>query len=44
MAGTFGYESEHYDISRAIGELLFEKIRASDATQVVAPGGPAGVK
>jgi FAD/FMN-containing dehydrogenase/Fe-S oxidoreductase len=39
MAGSFGYEAEHYDISKAIGELLFEKIRASDATQVVAPGG-----
>jgi len=39
MAGSFGYEAEHYDVSKAIGELLFEKVRESDATQVVAPGG-----
>ncbi|MFD1599190.1 FAD-binding and (Fe-S)-binding domain-containing protein [Halobellus rarus] len=39
MAGSFGYEAEHYDVSKSIGELLFEKIRASEATQVVAPGG-----
>ncbi|QCC48677.1 FAD-binding and (Fe-S)-binding domain-containing protein [Halobellus limi] len=39
MAGSFGYEAEHYDVSKSIGELLFEKIRASEATRVVAPGG-----
>jgi FAD/FMN-containing dehydrogenase/Fe-S oxidoreductase len=39
MAGSFGYEAEHYDLSKAIGELLFEKIRASGREQVVAPGG-----
>ncbi|WP_225335372.1 FAD-binding and (Fe-S)-binding domain-containing protein [Halomicrobium urmianum] len=39
MAGSFGYEAEHYDLSKSIGELLFEKIRSSDASQVVAPGG-----
>ncbi|WP_415380155.1 FAD-binding and (Fe-S)-binding domain-containing protein [Halosimplex sp. TS25] len=39
MAGSFGYEAEHYEISTAIGELLFEKVRASDAPLVVAPGG-----
>ena len=39
MAGSFGYEAEHYDVSKRIGELLFEQIRASDAPQVVAPGG-----
>jgi Fe-S oxidoreductase len=28
MAGTFGYEAEHYDISMQVGELkLFPKIR-----------------
>jgi len=28
MAGTFGYESEHYELSMKIGELkLFPKIR-----------------
>ncbi|WP_144906413.1 FAD-binding and (Fe-S)-binding domain-containing protein [Halobellus captivus] len=39
MAGSFGYEAEHYDVSKSIAELLFEKIRASGGTQVVAPGG-----
>ncbi|WP_081927359.1 FAD-binding and (Fe-S)-binding domain-containing protein [Halobellus rufus] len=39
MAGSFGYEAEHYEVSQSIAELLFEKIRASEATQVVAPGG-----
>ena len=39
MAGSFGYEAEHYEVSKSIGELLFEKITASDGDQVVAPGG-----
>jgi len=39
MAGSFGYEAEHYDLSKAIGRLLFEKIEASEAETVVAPGG-----
>jgi len=38
MAGSFGYEAEHYDVSTSIAERLFDKIRGSDATQVVAPG------
>jgi Fe-S oxidoreductase len=40
MAGSFGYEKEHYEISRQIGELrLFPAIRAADAdTVIVAPG------
>jgi Fe-S oxidoreductase len=38
MAGSFGYEAEHYDVSKSIAERLFEKIRASDAPEVVAPG------
>jgi Fe-S oxidoreductase len=38
MAGSFGYEAEHYDISTSIADRLFEKIRASDAPEVVAPG------
>jgi Fe-S oxidoreductase len=38
MAGSFGYEAEHYEISTSIAERLFEKIRASDAPEVVAPG------
>jgi Fe-S oxidoreductase len=40
MAGSFGYEKEHYEISRQIGEeRLFPAIRAADAdTVIVAPG------
>jgi Fe-S oxidoreductase len=38
MAGSFGYEAEHVDLSRAVGELLFEQVDASAADAVVAPG------
>ncbi|MFB6354377.1 MAG: FAD-binding and (Fe-S)-binding domain-containing protein [Halobacteriales archaeon] len=38
MAGSFGYEAEHYDLSLAIGRLLFEQVDASDGDVVVAPG------
>lgn len=40
MAGSFGYEKEHYDMSMKIGELvLFPAIRAKDSkTEVVAVG------
>lgn len=40
MAGSFGYEAEHYTISRAIGErALFPAVRALEHnTQVVAMG------
>ncbi len=40
MAGSFGYEAEHYAISQAIGErALFPAIRAlAPATEVVAMG------
>ena len=40
MAGSFGYESEHYDLSMQIGELvLFPAVRAADAgTLLAAPG------
>ncbi|USZ68546.1 FAD-binding protein [Halorussus salilacus] len=38
MAGSFGYEAEHYSMSRAIGEILFEQVEASPGKQVVAPG------
>jgi FAD/FMN-containing dehydrogenase/Fe-S oxidoreductase len=37
MAGSFGYESEHYDLSTAIGEILFDQVDESGGT-VVAPG------
>ena len=41
MAGAFGYEKEHYDVSMQIGELvLFPKVRAKDeGAIVVATGG-----
>jgi Fe-S oxidoreductase len=40
MAGAFGYEEEHYDISMKIGELvLFPAVReADDMTIIAAPG------
>lgn len=40
MAGSFGYEAEHYDLSMKIGSLvLFPKITASpELTTIAAPG------
>lgn len=40
MAGSFGYEKEHYDLSMKIGELvLFPEVRKSDDSIVItAPG------
>ena len=38
MAGSFGYETEHYELSKAIGEILHEKVEASPGGTVVAPG------
>ncbi len=40
MAGSFGYEQEHYDVSMQVGELvLFPAVRAAQKeTIVVAPG------
>ncbi len=40
MAGSFGYEKEHYDLSVKVGELvLFPAVRtASEATIIAAPG------
>ena len=40
MAGAFGYEKEHYELSQKVGELvLFPDVRAtSEKTVVVAPG------
>jgi len=39
MAGSFGYEAEHYDLSQAIGRILFDQIDDSDGDRVTAPGG-----
>ncbi|MFB6312191.1 MAG: (Fe-S)-binding protein, partial [Salinirussus sp.] len=38
MAGSFGYESEHYELSIAIGDILADQVTASPAETVVAPG------
>ncbi|WP_396612174.1 FAD-binding and (Fe-S)-binding domain-containing protein [Haloferax sp. S1W] len=38
MAGSFGYESEHYDLSKAIGRILFDQVDESHGDTVVAPG------
>ncbi|RJX47054.1 hypothetical protein, partial [Halonotius pteroides] len=38
VAGSFGYEEEHYELSKAIGEILHEKVEESPGGEVVAPG------
>ncbi len=38
MAGSFGYEAEHYSMSKAIGRILFDQVETSPGEQVVAPG------
>jgi FAD/FMN-containing dehydrogenase/Fe-S oxidoreductase len=38
MAGSFGYEAEHYSMSRAIGSLLFDQVDRSEGETVTAPG------
>ena len=38
MAGSFGYEAEHYSMSQAIGAILFDQVESSPGGQVVAPG------
>ena len=38
MSGSFGYEAEHYELSKAIGRILFGQIDRADGDTVVAPG------
>jgi FAD/FMN-containing dehydrogenase/Fe-S oxidoreductase len=39
MAGTFGYEAEHFDLSQAVGELrLLRRIRESKGVPIAATG------
>jgi len=38
MAGSFGYEAEHYSMSKAIGRILFDQVEESDGDEVIAPG------
>ncbi len=40
MAGSFGYEKEHYDLSMKVGELvLFPEVRSSDEKIIIAAPG-----
>jgi Fe-S oxidoreductase len=40
MAGSFGYEAEHYDASQAMGELsLFPAIREAEAGTIFVADG-----
>ena len=40
MAGSFGYEKEHYDLSMKIGELvLFPAVRNSEPDTIIAAPG-----
>lgn len=39
MAGSFGYEAEHYSMSKAIARILTGQIDESSGDVVVAPGG-----
>ena len=40
MAGSFGYEKEHYELSMKIGELvLFPAVRKQDASVIIAAPG-----
>jgi len=38
MAGSFGYQVEHYPMSMAIANVLFEQVDDSPGERVVAPG------
>jgi FAD/FMN-containing dehydrogenase/Fe-S oxidoreductase len=38
MAGSFGYEADHYELSRAIGSLLETQLEDADGETTVAPG------
>ncbi len=38
MAGSFGYEAEHYSLSQSIADVLRDQIAESDGETVVAPG------
>ncbi len=40
MAGSFGYEKEHYEVSMKVGELvLFPAVRKADKTDIIAAAG-----
>ena len=40
MAGAFGFEKEHYELSQKVGELvLFPEIRKSDKDEIIVAAG-----
>ena len=40
MAGSFGYEKEHYNLSMQVGEdTLFPKIRNTEKSTIIAAAG-----
>jgi Fe-S oxidoreductase len=40
MAGSFGYEKEHFDLSNQVGELvLFPEVRKADSNTIIAAPG-----
>ncbi len=40
MAGSFGYEKEHYDVSMKVGELvLFPAVRAAEKETIISAAG-----
>jgi FAD/FMN-containing dehydrogenase/Fe-S oxidoreductase len=38
MAGSFGYEAEHFELSASMGRLLLDQVEASPGEVVAAPG------
>ncbi|MGM0398712.1 MAG: (Fe-S)-binding protein, partial [Halobacteriota archaeon] len=38
MAGSFGYEAEHYELSTAVGDILFQQVEESEGERVTTPG------
>ncbi|MES3516213.1 MAG: FAD-binding and (Fe-S)-binding domain-containing protein [Natronomonas sp.] len=38
MAGSFGYEAEHYSMSRAIADILLSQLESSSGEEPIAPG------
>lgn len=40
MAGSFGYEAEHYNVSMLVGEqVLFPRVRAAKPDEIIVASG-----
>jgi Fe-S oxidoreductase len=40
MAGSFGFEAEHYNVSMQVGEqVLFPRVRAAKADEIIVASG-----